>query len=206
MNKKEGRKYKYPQVAPADTLLEVGDILIQIGEILRTEPERLDRSSLINLLKNFRMKLLNELKTGEFINYNAIDGMSKDTIISFVKDCYGETIPKSWNKRRVTNRAVEIFDKHGGLDKFKAMMIRFKHKQREEEARLVDVYSMEIEEIKKVLGEIAQTGGVEAIRKVLPLNLRYLLKGVTNNEYAIKKVVDQITRLRAPISTFLREP
>ena len=207
MEQKEGRRYKYSQVVPADALREVGNILIQISEILKTEPERWDMSSLIKLLKNFRMELLNELKTDEFINYdNALKGMSKDTIIRFVKDCYNETIPNSWNKWRVTNRAIEIFDKHGGLDKFKDMMLQFQHAQREGEARIIDVYSMEVEEIKKVLGEIAQTGGVEAVRKALPLNLRYLLKGVTNNEYAIKKVVDQITRLRASISTFLQQP
>jgi hypothetical protein len=206
MEKKEGcRDYADPQAILADILYEIGNILIEVSEKLRLRPEtRLDRSSLANLLKNFRKDLLKELEMRKPANYDEIlVRMSKETIIKFVKNYYDETIPKSWIKARVIDRAVEVFDKHGGLDKFKDMIIQFQRKQREEEAQIIDVYSMEIGEIKKVLGEIGQTGGAEAIRKALPRNLRYLLKGVTNPEYAIRKVVDQITRLRAPISTFL---
>lgn len=206
MEKKESqRHYEDSQVVLAEVLYEIGNILIQVSEKLRSKPEvRLDRYSLTNLLKNFRNNLLKELEMRKPTYYDeTLKGMSKETIINFVKNYYGETIPKSWIKARVIERAVEVFDKHGGLNKFKDMLVQFQHKQREEETRIIDVYSMEVEDIKKVLGEIGQTGGAEAIRKALPPNLRYLLRGVSNPEYAIRKVVDQIIRLRAPISTFL---
>jgi hypothetical protein len=192
----------------ADSLYKMGNILIEMGERIKIKSDvSSDMPLLANLLKNLDNTLQELEKTKVTTGYyDQIAKMSKEILIQFVKDYYGETIPKSWTKVRVMRQAVDVFNKHGGLEKFKEFITRFQYEHRKEIIQKVDVYSMEPNEIRKVLGEIGHTGGVEAIRKALPSNLKYLLKGVTSTDYAIMKVIDHINRLRAPISTFLQEP
>lgn len=205
---KRHREYTDSQDVLADILHELGKTLIQFSERLRLRPElSFDRASLTKLMKRFRQELLEELEKRKPTNYDQrLKGISKETIIKFVKNYYGESIPRSWVKARVIQRAIEIFDEQGGLDRFQDMMAQFEREESEAETQVIDVYSMRVEEIKKVLGDIGQVGGTDAIKKALPQNLRYLLKGVRDPDYAIRKVVDQITRLRSPLSTFLEKP
>lgn len=120
---------------------------------------------------------------------------SKASILHFVKRYYFENIPERWDRPRIEKRALEIIQRHEDPARFREILSKFQ-KEKFETPR-VDIHSMTLEEIQKEFENQEKYPDVQSIKAALEPGFKKLLKDVTRREYAIKRILDEVGRLRS---------
>lgn len=179
----------------SEFLYRLGNALIEMSITMKKRGISLDKAMLVRMLDDLKRDFFEETIL-EDLFFTRDLFPNKESIIRFMGDYYKERIPKSWTRPRITRHAMNVVNRRGGLERFKEFISR-RESRRPVEKITVDLHEIELEEIEREFRDTTKYPDVESIKNALPSGFRKLLKGITNREYAIKKITDEIGRLRS---------
>ena len=179
----------------SDFLYRLGNALIEMSITIKKRGISLEKTMLVRMLDDLKGEFIKETILGDrFFTKELFP--NKESIVRFMEDHYRERIPKSWTRHRITRHAMNVVSRRGGLNRFKEFISRHKSR-RPVEKHIVDLHEIELEDIEKEFRDMAKYPDVKSIKDALPPGFGKLLKGITNREYAIKKIIDEVGRLRS---------
>lgn len=121
--------------------------------------------------------------------------LNKELIISFVRRYYGKKIPVDWARSKIEKEAVRIVSERGEPARFKEHLSSFLLE--EESVKKINIFTMTSEDIKREFGNEKRYPDVEFIKLALEPSFRKKLRGVTSRESAIKRITDEVGKLRS---------
>jgi hypothetical protein len=127
---------------------------------------------------------------------------NKELIISFVRRYYNKKIPTDWTRSSIEREAARVVSERGNLARFNEYLSRFLREK--ENIQKINVFTMTPEDIKKEFSNEEKYPNVEFIKLALEKGFRKKLKGVTSRESAIKKIIDEVGKLRS-VGRILKE-
>lgn len=174
-------------------LRNIGSLLINLSNKLEEDsPETTEAlTSIALLLEKAQNSVLRReegiSKTGG-ISFDRRLFPNKESIIDFVKDNYGERVPKNLKRNHIEKRALEIMAK-GGVEKFNEAISRM----RTQPVPVLEVWKMSEEDLRKELNKLPNA---RIIREAIPRELRRVIKGVTRKETAIERIIREVNAIK----------
>ena len=120
---------------------------------------------------------------------------NKESIISFVWQYYRRKLPIKWTRHKIEREATRIIQKSRDLDRTNKFISEYLEARRN--VQVINVLSMTSEDIRKEFMNEKKYPDIEFIKLALQPSFRMKLKGITTRESAIKKIIDEVGKLKS---------
>jgi hypothetical protein len=178
------------------------EILLKLKEDIRRCEENINRATDIILTLGDTSFVESGLNRFYPIFSNPDTFPSKELIVSFLHRYYNKKIPIDWPRSKIEREAMSMVDKTGGLARLNEYLSSYLLEK--DKVKRLNILSMTSDEIRKEFSNEKKYPDVEFIKMALEPSFRKKLRGMTSKEGAIKRITDEVGKLRS-VSGILKD-